>query len=212
MAKKSSNTSSSNSELNSLRKEVAGLKRELAKVQKSVLTMSKPGKVHATKAVVNSLEVVNPAGDVVASIDNKGNLFCLTVWASTGKNVRGVFIDGKTSRKVSAGTLELIGLTGNAPALEANGWSNGGEIKLRDLKSNQGLDLQGSGAPLIAYEAKNGSAAVVIHSNSPAGGQIDLRGTLAGSKAAATLSVSHLTGAGAVFLSDSKGNLVAKLP
>lgn len=48
--------------------------------------------------------------------------------------------------------------------------------------------------------------------NSPAGGNLKLQGTAAGSKAAAQLSVSHLTYAGALSLRDHAGKEVAKLP
>ena len=74
------------------------------------------------------------------------------------------------------------------------------------------LPFQGAGAPLIAYDEKNGARAVEIRSNGPSGGGIDLLGTAPGSKAAAKVRVSHLTGAGAVSLMNSAGKPVGQLP
>ena len=214
--KTSSKTSSSPSdkELKLLRKEVEALKKQLARVQKFVEATKKPDKVRAKRAVVDSLEVLNPEGKVVASIDKNGNLFCATVWASTDKNKRGVFIDGVTYRKVQAATVELVPPSGNTPGVEATCSASGGKLTLRSLEkgSKQLLLLQGTGEPLIANDDKSGAAAVMIRSNSPAGGSIDLLGTEAGSKAEAKLSVSHLTSAGAVYLTDKAGTPVGRLP
>ncbi len=210
MSKKSSNPGPA-----SVEKTVAQLQREVAKLDKTVARLqaaaSKAGKLRATKLVVDSLDVVDGSGKVVASIDNKGNLFCRTVWASTGKNVRGVFIDGVTYRKVSAASLELIGPTGNNPVLEATQLGSGGQITLKSATSKQRLLLQGSGAPLIAYDDA-GVEAVIVQSNVPAGGQINLLGTEKNSKAKAKLRVSHLSYAGELILTDANGNNVAKLP
>ena len=65
----------SDKELKLLRKEVEALKKQLARVQKFVEAAKKPDKVRAKRAVVDSLEVLNPEGKVVASIDKNGNLF-----------------------------------------------------------------------------------------------------------------------------------------
>ena len=73
-------------ELKELRKEVASLKSELARLQKTVEKLNSPGKVRVTKLVADSLEVVNPDGKVVASIDPKGNLHCLKVSAASDKH------------------------------------------------------------------------------------------------------------------------------
>ena len=212
MKKKTTPADSCKKELAALRKEVAGLKKQMAKLEKAAQKAAKPGRLRATRAVVDSLDVADATGKVVASIDNKGNLFCRTVWASTDKNVRGVFLDGVTFRKVSAASIELIGPTGNTPALEANISGNYGQIHLRDLKSKQQLTLQGSGAPITAYDDKSGTAAITMMSNVASGGQLKLIGTNAGSKATAVLSVSHLTNAGALRLDDAAGNTVGKLP
>lgn len=210
--KKSPSAKSGKADLISLRKQIGALRKEVASVQKTIKTLRKPGKLRASKLVVDSLEVVDSTGKVVASIDNKGNLFCLTVWASTGRNKRGVFLDGKTFRSVSAQSLELIGLTGNTPGVEAKCWSSGGEIKVRSLKTKQLLRLQGNGAPLIAYDNKAGTSAAMLTTNSPAGGGLELTGTVKGSKAKAELRISHLSHAGILSLRDANGKIVGKLP
>lgn len=198
-------------ELQKLRKEFASLQKKVAKLETQAAKARTPGKLRATKLTVDSLEVTGPDGKVVASIDNQGNLFCLTVWASTGKNTRGIFLDGKTFRKISANSLELIGPTGNKPGLEAVNWSNGVTMHLLDPQTKQRLSLQSSGAPIISYD-RNGKQAAMLQVNSPAGGSVSLQSTVAGSKAAAKIGVSHLTGAGSVLLTDAQGKEAGSLP
>jgi hypothetical protein len=198
-------------QLSALQKQVTALARKLDKAEKTLARRGQPGRVRATKLVVDELEVVDANGKVVASIDKSGNLFCRTVWASTGRNTRGVFIDGVTFRSVSAASLELIGPKGNTPAVEINGWGSAGNMTLRDLETKQQLLLQGSGAPLIAHD-KNARQAAMLSVNSPAGGSLKLQGTAKESKAVAQLSVSHLTSAGMLVLQDGAGKEVARLP
>ena len=203
--------SSSASEIKALQKQVTALQKEVGKLQKAVHAATNPQRLRATRAVVESLQVVDSSGKLVAEIDNKGNLFCRTVWASTGKNTRGVFIDGVTFRSVSAGKLELIGTKGNTPAVEINGWGSAGDVKVRDTKSKQQVWLQGSGSALYAYDDQ-GNPTVRISAHIPAGGEVLLSGKGATAKAIAKLWVHHLTNAGAVSLVDSKGDEVAHLP
>lgn len=212
MAKKNTSPAApSGKEIKSLRKELAALQKQVSKLQTQLAKVQQPTKLRAGKLTVQSLEVVDGNGKVVASIDAKGNLFCLTAWASTGKNVRGVFIDGRAERKVSAGSLELIEPVGNNPGVIGVSRPFGAALYIRNPQTKQQLTLQGSGAPIIAFD-EQGAGAAMIEVNSPAGGILTLKGTKAGSKALAKVSVSHLTNAGAVYLADANGNKVAGLP
>jgi hypothetical protein len=211
MSKKSNSAMSLEKEVQSLRKEFDKLQKKVLKLEAQSSKARTPGKMRATKLTVDALEVRDPNGNVVASIDNKGNLFCLTVWASTGKNTRGVFIDGKTFRKISANSLELIGPTGNKPGLEATNWPSGVVLHLLDPQTKQRLSLQSSGAPIISYD-RNGKQAAMLEVNSPAGGKVSLLGTDAGSKAAAQIGVSHLTRSGSVIVTDDEGGIIGELP
>jgi hypothetical protein len=202
---------SAQKEIQTLRRELAQLQKRMTKLEAQLSKSQKTKKITASKLSASSIEITDPDGKVVASIDNKGNLFCLTVWASTGKNTRGVFIDGKTFRKISANALELIGPKGNKPGLSAMNWPSGVVMHFLDPQTQQRLSLQSSGAPLLAYD-KAGKLAATLRVNSPVGGGLQLSSTETGSKAEATISISHLTSAGSVFLTDSNGKVVGKLP
>lgn len=204
-------TGSAQKEIQTLRQELAQLQKRMTKLEAQLSKSQKAKKLTVPKLSASSIEITDPDGKVVASIDNKGNLFCLTVWASTGKNTRGVFIDGKTFRKISANALELIGPNGNKPGLSAVNWPSGVVMNFLDPQTQQRLSLQSSGAPILAY-SKTGKMAATLRVNSPAGGGLQLSSTETGSKAEATISVSHLTSAGSVFLTDPKGKVVGKLP
>jgi hypothetical protein len=54
------------------------LQKEVNRLQKVVQSTGKPERFRATRAVVDSLQVVNSSGKMVAEIDRKGNLFCRT--------------------------------------------------------------------------------------------------------------------------------------
>lgn len=203
--------SSSSSEIKALQKQLASLQKEVGKLQKAVEAARRPKSLRATRAVVDSLQVVDSNGKVVAEIDKKGNLFCRTVWASTDKNIRGVFIDGVTLRSVSAGKLELIGLKGNTPAVEINGWGAAGDLTVRDLATKQQVQLQGSGNAIRATDDQ-GASTVSISGHQPAGGKIELMGKGTAAKAKAQVWIHHLTNAGAVSLIDSAGSQVGRLP
>ena len=198
-------------ELAELKKEVAVLKKELAKLRKEVEAGRRPGKLRAKAATVESLEIVDGSGRVVASVDPKGNLFCRSVWVAEERGKRGVFIDGVKHRKISAGRLELVGLDAASPAVEASG-EGAGVVHLRDPQSRQQVLLQGSGAALIATHRETGEATVLLSANDSAGGHVQLRSSAKGGKARAVIGISHVTKAGAVLLTDEKNQTVGKLP
>ena len=198
-------------ELAELKKEVAALKKELAKLRKDVEAGQKPGKLRAKAATVESLEIVDGSGRVVAAVDKKGNLFCRSVWVAEERGKRGVFIDGVKHRKISAGRLELIGLDAANPSLEASG-EGAGVVHLRDPQSKQQVLLQGAGSALIAQNAESGETTVVLACNGPDGGHLNLRSAVKGSKARAVIGISHATKAGAILLTDEKNQTVGKLP
>lgn len=196
----------------SLRKEVTELKRQLAKLTKTVEALQKPRPMRATKLVVDALEIVDPKGNVVASIDKAGNLHCRTVLAAADKNVRGVFIDGGNARKISAGSLELIEPGQKKPALVAIARADSAKLTLRDLTSKQSLDLNGGGAFLQGYDKTTGTAAVELSALPAAGGRVTVFGTRKSSKARVTVSVSDSNGAGQIAVTDATGAITANLP
>jgi hypothetical protein len=76
---------------------------------------------------------------------------------------------------------------------------------LRNVTSNQQLDLQGDGAALIAYD-ENGAGTVTIAATSPAGGSITIYGKGASAKARVNIGISHVTNGGSVAVLDAAGN------
>ncbi len=216
MKKRKTPTATPASDLKALRKEMDALKTEVAKLRKAAEDAKKPGKIRATSVVVDSIQVVDASGTLVAEIDGKGNLFCRTVWANSGKRGRGVFIDGARNRKIVAGTLELIGLEGNKPGVRATCSSNGGLLTVQstEKESHKKVVLQGSGAALMAYghQAKSSRAGATLSVAKSGGGSIHLTSTDAGNKGGAILRSTHVTGEGALFLKDAKGKIVGKLP
>jgi hypothetical protein len=195
-----------------LRRKIAALEKQLRRLDKAAAAKRAPRRLVAEELVVYSLKVVDATGRLVAEIDAKGNLFSRTVWASTDKHVRGVFLDGGATRKVSAGMVELIGETGNAPDLVATGRPDGGRIELKSRKDRQWLKLAASGAPIRAGEHTRGAEAAVLSTNEPAGAVLRLLGTDAGSKAEVHLGVSPRSRAGQLNLMDAEGRIVGRLP
>jgi len=196
-------TTSPLAELRSLRKQVAALRKQVSRLDKVVRTLSRPGRLRAQKVVVNSLEIVDASGKLVAEIGGTGDVFCRSLWAGADKNKRGVSIDGR-ARKISTGLIDLIGTRGNLAAIEMDGSATAGKVKLRNVTSNQQLDLQGDGAALIAYD-ENGAGTVTIAATSPAGGSITIYGKGASAKARVNIGISHLTNGGSVAVLDAAG-------
>ena len=196
-------TPSSSAEIRSLRKQVAALQKQVCRLDKAVRSLSSPGRLRARKVVVNSLEIVDASGKLVAEIGGTGDVFCRSVWAGADKARRGVSIDGR-ARKISTGLIDLIGTRGNVAAIEMDGSTTAGRVKLRNVTSDQQLDLQGHGAALIAYDEK-GVATVTIAGTSPAGGSITIYGKGPSAKARVNIDISHLTNGGKVAVRDAAG-------
>jgi hypothetical protein len=197
--------------LAALRKEMAALKKEVTQLRKASAKATQPGRVRATKVTVDSLEVVDAYGKVVASITGKGHLFCDAAWVGTGNGQRGVFLGGPL-RKVMAGTLELIEPNSKHPSLVAKSWPSKGEITLYDMNSKQKLHLQGNGAPIMAYSAKTGKATVTLGSNGTYGGTLQLSSAEKDNYSRVELRGRSPNGTGDITLRDGTGTEVGKLP
>lgn len=134
---------------------LSALKHEVAELRKVVAAKT----LALNNIQVRSLEVVNSSGDVVASIDSKGILFCTYAFVAPGPHVRGVAISGAL-RSVRAGSLEL-GNGSIRPSLVARGDVGAGTLKLYDLQNRPRVELRGSGDALSVYAA-NGNAITTV--------------------------------------------------
>ncbi len=199
------------SELSVLRKEVKELKKELAKLQKSVAKMQEPGKLRATKATVDQLEIVDATGQVLASIDAEGTLLCRKLLVANGKKERGVLIEGGEARRIQAGRVELIGATAKQPVVELDG-AVVGQLALANPGSKQRLWLQASGSPLLAANDLTGEITVNIAANGDTGGRVQFTGVKAATGASVILGISPHTQAGALVILEKGGAVTGKLP
>jgi hypothetical protein len=199
------------SELSVLRKEVAALKKELAKVQKTLAKLREPGKLRATKLTVDHVEIVDAAGQVLASIDAEGTLLCRKLLVANGKKERGVLIEGGEARRIQAGRVELIGATAKQPAVELDG-ANAGQLLLANPGSKQRLCLQASGSPVLASNDLTGEVTVNIASNGDTGGRVQFAGVKAATGASVILGISPHTQAGALVILEKGGAVTGKLP
>jgi len=134
---------------------LSALKKEVAALRKLVTAKA----LTLNRVQVRSLEVVDANGDVVASIDDNGVLFCSSALFATGPNAKGVAISGKL-RGVRAGTLEL-GDGSARPSLVARGDLGKGELKLFDSGNRLRVELDGQGNALSVYAA-NGIAITTV--------------------------------------------------
>ena len=188
-------------ELDALKRTVKQLKKELSKKARRTETI-----------VVGGLEVVDANGRVVASIDGNGHLYCHNAWISTGTNKRGVFLDGRNGGKMNASSLDLIAGNGNAPGMQARSDGNGGSIKLRSVRTKQGLDLLSRGAALIAYDEKQGTGTVSLRCNGVEGGVLELSAPKGANKSRTSVRGANRSGSGTVHVYDKAGKVAGRLP
>jgi hypothetical protein len=197
-------------DLTKVKRELAHLKKDVAKLRKQLASQARAKKTQFSQMVVESLQVINKAGTLVAEIDKAGNLFCRSLSASTEKSVRGVFLNGP-EREVQAGRIHLSSQQSSFRTVEIKGDQSYGLITLRDAKSKQATSLSGHGAALVARSRESAAHIVTVDGSYDQGGSVHI-GSANGPEAA-TLRVNRLNKAGQVTLVDANGKTwVGPLP
>ncbi len=202
------------SDLMDLKKEVTALKRQLAKMEKALekaeQKASVPGKVQATQLTAAKIEVVDPEGEVLASIDKNGTLFCRKLVVGDSPKDKRLVVE--TGGRIQAAELACRGEGDRHPVAVVSGTDGAGRVDISNRETNQEVILQAKGNPLVVNNDLTGDPVIVVTSNGEQGGRVQFLGVRKTKASTATIGIHPGSGAGTVIVQDAKGIITGKLP